>query len=81
MADQSVRDATPPTPILCACAVVGLEGWLYSIRYCPLHKAAPDLLAALEPFAAKDHGHTMSAPRETCIYCVARVAAAKAKGA
>lgn len=38
------------------------------------------LLEALEPFANKDHGHTMSTPRETCIYCAARVAIALAKG-
>ncbi len=78
-------DFTTPRAIRELCEAIN------EIRYPGDHERTPkeivdavapahgDLLAALEPFAAKDHGHTMSTPRETCIYCAARAALTKAR--
>lgn len=60
-------------------------GWVATVRYCPLHAAAPDLLAALERIANPPQDkpgplrEMLSQPYEDCRE-IARAAIAKATG-
>ena len=65
----------------CSECAVRVNGFGYEeIDSCPLHAAAPEMLAILQEEASKDHGHTMSTPRETCFRCRARALLAKIEG-
>jgi hypothetical protein len=70
--------ADPPNPLPCGCGAMGrptinwdgtrMEYLGTHVVHCPLHAAAPGLLAALRPFAALDIAHLKTMPDQSPIY-------------
>ena len=53
----------PPEHVGCGCKVkftMGTRPWPTGVTYCPMHEAAPAMLAALEPFAPLLQSHVQS---------------------
>ena len=76
---------TIPTRLPCGCRIIpeATATWHYRVDFCPLHKAAPDLLAACKAMG-RTHGMHGPCENNSCKSCcaafdLARAAIAKAE--